>query len=517
MVAGSNPAVPTSYLSYFLIIKLSEIVKFDKPQCHCGIFGIFGIQDPAIFTYYGLHALQHRGQEASGIITAEKNEFDKTKFNVHKGIGLVSEVYSELELFEKKLKGFAAIGHNRYSTTGASDSHKNIQPFFVNYRMGNLAIAHNGNLTNADIIRKDLIEDGAIFQTTSDTEVIPHLIARSKLNTQEEQIIEALRKVKGAYSIVLLTDDKLIAARDPNGFRPLALGKVNGSFVIASETCAFDINKIEYIRDIEPGEVLVIDSSSKSIEDLKSFKILEEPTLKKHCVFEFIYFSRPDSRIFGSNVDKMRRKLGKVLASHHPVKPDNPNEKVIVISVPDSSNTVAIGYQNQLQKMGIPSKHEIGLIRSHYIGRTFIIPGQGKREIGVRIKFNTVKGVLEDKKVVLIDDSIVRGTTSKQLVNLLRDAGARSIHLRISSPPILNPCYYGMDFPSKEELIANRFSGNLNEIENYLAVDSLEYMTQDQMLEAMVDHTPDNFCTACFSGEYPVPVNTKFEKSVYEI
>jgi amidophosphoribosyltransferase len=492
-------------------------VKSDKPQCHCGIFGIFGIHDPAILTYYGLHALQHRGQEASGIITSEKNALNKTKFNVHKGIGLVSEVYSEAKVFEEKLTGFAAIGHNRYSTTGASDSHKNIQPFFVNYRMGNLAIAHNGNLTNAEIIRKELIEDGAIFQTTSDTEVIPHLVARSRLNTQEEQIIEALQKVKGAYSIVLLTDDKLIAARDPNGIRPLALGRVNGSFVIASETCAFDINNIEYIRDIEPGEVLVIDSNTKSIEDLKSYRIFEEPTPKKHCIFEFIYFSRPDSKIFGSNVDKIRRKLGKVLANHHPVEPDNPNEKVIVISVPDSSNTVAIGYQNQLQKMGIPSKHEIGLIRSHYIGRTFITPGQGKREIGVKIKFNTVKGVLEDKKVVLIDDSIVRGTTSKQLVNLLKDAGARSIHLRISSPPILHPCYYGMDFPSKEELIANRFSGNLNEIENYLGVDSLEYMTLNQMLEAMVDHTPDNFCTACFSGEYPIPVNTKFEKSVYEI
>jgi len=492
-------------------------VKFDKPQCHCGIFGIFGINDPAVYTYYGLHALQHRGQEATGIITALKTEQNKTRFNIHKGIGLVSEVFSDSQVFEDKLQGFASIGHNRYSTTGASDSHKNIQPFAVNYRMGNLAIAHNGNLTNADLIRKELIDDGAIFQTTSDTEVIPHLIARSKLTNQIDQVIEALQKVKGAYSIVILTDDKLIAARDPNGFRPLALGKVNGSFVIASETCAFDINSITYIRDIEPGEVIVIDSSTKNLEDIKSYKIFEESIPKKHCVFEFIYFSRPDSIIFGSNVDKIRRKLGKVLASHHPVVPDNPDEKVIVISVPDSSNTVAIGYQNQLQKMGIPSKHEIGLIRSHYIGRTFIIPGQSKREVGVRIKFNTVKGVLEDKKVVLIDDSIVRGTTSKQLIVLLRNAGARSIHLRISSPPILHPCYYGMDFPSKEELIANKFNGNLKEIEKYLDVDSLEYMTQDQMLEAMVDHTPDNFCTACFSGHYPVPVNINFEKSVYEI
>ena len=492
-------------------------MKPDKPQCHCGVFGIFGINDPAVYTYYGLHALQHRGQEASGIITASNKDSENIHFNMHKGIGLVSEVFADPKVFEENLDGFSAIGHNRYSTTGASESLKNIQPFTVKYRMGNLAIAHNGQLTNADRIRKELIDDGSIFQTTSDTEVIPHLIARSKLTTQVEQVLEALRKVEGAYSIVLLTDDKLMAARDPNGFRPLALGKINGSFVIASETCAFDINKIEYIRDVEPGELLVIDSNTKSESEIKSYRINIKEEPKKHCVFEFIYFSRPDSRIFGSNVDKMRRKLGKVLAQHHPLKPDNDGEKVIVISVPDSSNTVAIGYANQLTKMGIPSKHEIGLIRSHYIGRTFIIPGQGKREVGVRIKFNTVKGVLEDKKVVLIDDSIVRGTTSKQLVSLLKEAGARSIHLRISSPPILHPCYYGMDFPSKEELIANRFEGDYIKIGEYLGVDSLEYMTQDQMLEAMVDHTPDNFCTACFSGEYPIKVNKNFEKSVYEL
>lgn len=491
-------------------------MKNDKPECHCGIFGIFNIEDPALYTYYGLHALQHRGQEASGIVTADNTNSEKIKFRMHKGIGLVSEVFADPEVFKGKLDGFSAIGHNRYSTTGASDSLKNIQPFMVNYRMGHIAIAHNGNLTNANSIRKELIDDGAIFQTTTDTEVIPHLIARSKLTNQVDQVLEALRKVEGAYSIVILTDDKLIAARDPRGIRPLALGKINGSFVIASETCAFDINKVEYIRDIDPGELVVIDNSSKSIEGIKSYKINEEPVAKKHCIFEFIYFSRPDSRIFGANVDKMRRKLGKVLASHHPVEPDNPGEKVIVISVPDSSNTAAIGYANQLTKMGISAKHEIGLIRSHYIGRTFIIPGQGKREVGVRIKFNTVKGVLEDKKVVLIDDSIVRGTTSRQLVILLKEAGARSIHLRISSPPVMHPCYYGMDFPSEEELLANRFKGNKNEIGEYLGVESLRYMTQDQMLEAMVDHTPDNFCTACFSGEYPVNINSNFEKSVYE-
>lgn len=491
-------------------------MKHDKPQCHCGVFGIFGIDSPAIYTYYGLHALQHRGQEASGIVTANVNSKNKTVFNMHKGIGLVSEVFSNPDLFEKQLTGFSAIGHNRYSTTGASESEKNIQPFIVKYRQGNISIAHNGQLTNADVIRKELIEDGAIFQTTSDTEVILHLIARCKLENQIDQIISALRKVEGAYSIVILTDDKLVAARDPNGFRPLSLGKINGSFVVASETCAFDINKIEFIRDVDPGEVLVIDKNSKTVDDIKSFRLFEDQKPLNHCVFEYIYFSRPDSRIFGSNVDKIRRKLGKVLANHHPVTPDSKDEKVVVISVPDSSNTVAIGYQNQLSKMGINSKHEIGLIRSHYIGRTFIIPGQAKREVGVRIKFNTVKGVLEDKKVVLIDDSIVRGTTSKQLVKLLKEAGARSVHLRISSPPILNPCYYGMDFPSKEELLANRFNNNIKDIEKYLGVDSLEYMTLDQMLEAMIDHAPSEFCTACFSGKYPVPVNANFEKSVYE-
>lgn len=491
-------------------------MKPDKPQCHCGVFGIYGIDNPAIYTYYGLHALQHRGQEAAGIVTADLSNSNKTTFKMHKGIGLVSEVFSETDILEEKLSGFSAIGHNRYSTTGASESIKNIQPFTVKYRQGNISIAHNGQLTNADIIRNELIEDGAIFQTTSDTEVILHLIARCKLENQIDQIISALRKVKGAYSIVLLTDDKLVAARDPNGFRPLSLGKINGSFVVASETCAFDINKIEFIRDIEPGEVILIDKNTKTVDEIKSFNLFEKSVPVKHCVFEYIYFSRPDSRIFGSNVDKIRRKLGKVLANHHPVNPDRPDEKVVVISVPDSSNTVAIGYNNQLIKMGINSKHEIGLIRSHYIGRTFIIPGQANREVGVRIKFNTVKGVLEDKKVVLIDDSIVRGTTSKQLVKLIKEAGARSVHLRISSPEILHPCYYGMDFPSEDELIANRFNGNIKEIENYLGVDSLEYLTKEQMLEAMIDHAPSDFCTACFTGNYPIPVNTNFEKSVYE-
>ncbi len=487
----------------------------DKPKCNCGVFGIFASNEAAVATYYGLLALQHRGQEAAGIVTLSKNEKGKTVLNVHKSLGLVSEIFNNDKIFDDDLEGDCAIGHNRYSTTGSSGSRKNIQPFTVNYRLGNIAIAHNGNLTNAKKLRDELVNDGAIFQTTSDTEVILHLIARSKLENQIDQIKEALKKVEGAYSIVIMTNDKLIGARDPHGFRPFCIGKLNGSFVLTSETCALDINSAEYIRDIEPGEMVIIDKEATEKNQVKSVRIHEEKISPKHCIFEYIYFSRPDSRVFGSNVDKMRRKLGKVLAQKHPVT-DIDGDKVIVISVPDSSNTASIGYQAQLAKQGVPSKLEIGLIRSHYIGRTFILPGQHAREVGVKIKFNTVKGVLEDKTIVLIDDSIVRGTTSRQLVKLLREANPKAIHLRISSPPIISPCYYGMDFPSKEELIANKFDVNVEEIRKYLDVDSLEYLSIDEMLEAMIDHKPDEFCTACFSGNYPVQINKDITKEVYE-
>jgi len=487
----------------------------DKPKCHCGVFGIFNSDDSAAITYYGLHSLQHRGQEACGIVTADKNHKNKKVLRMHKNFGLVSEVFADENIFSRELLGNSAIGHNRYSTSGSSISKKNIQPFVVNYRNGNLAIAHNGNLTNAKILRKKLVADGAIFQTTTDTEVVLHLIARSKLDDQIEQIIEALQQIEGAYSFVILTDDKLIAARDPNGFRPLSIGRLNGSFLIASETCAFDINTAEHVRDVKPGELIVIDKSVDAPEKITSFYIFPNKIIPKHCVFEFIYFSRPDSFIFGASVDKIRRKLGKLLASKHPVT-DPDGEKIIVISVPDSSNTAAIGYQNQLEKEGIKSKHEIGLIRSHYIGRTFIQPGQKNREIGVRIKFNTVKGVLEGKTVVIVDDSIVRGTTAKQLVKLVREANPKSIHLRISSPQILFPCYYGMDFPSKDELIANRFDNNVERIREYLGVDSLEYLTKDEMLDAMVDHPREHFCTACFTGKYPVTIDRDFDKNEYD-
>lgn len=492
------------------------IYEYDKPISYCGIFGIFGHPNASLQTYYGLHALQHRGQEACGIVTRSFNGDGRAHFNIIKGEGLVSEVFDDSESLTKLLIGNSAIGHNRYSTTGASKSRKNIQPFMVNYRLGNLAIAHNGNLTNAKELREELVNEGAIFQTTSDTEVILHLIARSKLDDQIDQIVEALNRIQGAYCLVILTDDKLIAARDPLGFRPLSIGKLNSSFLVASETCAFDIQSAEFVREVEPGELIVIDEEVIKSERIKSQRINGNPEPKKHCVFEYIYFSRPDSFIFGHNVDKMRRRLGKELARKHPVV-DYDGERVYVISVPDSSNTTALGYARELEKQGIDARLEIGLIRSHYIGRTFIQPGQSNREIGVKIKFNTVKGVLEGRTIVVIDDSIVRGTTSKQLVHLLREANPKSIHLRISSPPIMYPCFYGMDFPSKEELIAHRLKGNIKAIKDYLEVDSLEYLTIEEMLDAVSEAGKENFCTACFSGNYPTNVDLNFKKEMYEI
>lgn len=492
-------------------------VQREKPTCNCGVFGIYGSRNASLETYYGLHALQHRGQEACGIITKNVNQKGNTVFTGHKGEGLVTEVFDDHEIFQKKLPGNVAIGHNRYSTTGSSNSLKNIQPFVVNYRLGNLAVAHNGNLTNAKNIRAELVNEGAIFQTTSDTEVILHLIARSRLEKQIDQIIEAAEKIEGAYSLVLMTDDKLIGARDSHGFRPLVIGKLNDAYIITSETCAFDILSAEFIREVQPGEIVVIDDEVIQTGEIKSYQIPKSITSDQHhCIFEYIYFSRPDSFIFGHNVDKMRRRLGKVLARNHPVYAED-EEKVIVISVPDSSNTTALGYQTELEKLGVNSKLEIGLIRSHYIGRTFIQPGQTNREIGVKIKFNTVKGVLEGRTVVLVDDSIVRGTTSKQLVKLIRDANPKSIHLRISSSPITHPCFYGMDFPSKEELIAHNFNSDTKEMARYLGVDSLEYLTNDEMLEAVSEAGRDNFCYACFSGNYPTQVDLKFKKEIYEI
>lgn len=468
-------------------------------------------------TYYGLHALQHRGQEASGIISSEfipeKNRF---RFNAHRGIGLVTDVFRDEKILKTVLGGTAAIGHNRYSTTGSTDNKANIQPFTVNYKGGNLALGHNGNLTNFQTLRERLQHEGTIFQSTSDSEIILHLAARSRHTDQVLQMKDALDMVEGAYSLVVLTDDCLIAARDPHGFRPLALGRLGQAFVVASETCAFDIIGAEYVRDVAPGEILVIDQKAVDSGGTRSLWTSRKPTQSHHCIFEHVYFSRPDSKVFGENVDKVRRKLGKLLAEEFPVKsPDG--EKIVVISVPDSSNTATLGFVTQSEKQGIRAKLEIGLIRSHYVGRTFIQPDQNSREIKVKTKFNTVKGVLKDRTVVIIDDSIVRGTTSKQLVKLIKEAGPKEIHFRVTSPPIKNPCYYGMDFPSRTELIANRLDGDLDRIRDELGVDTVAYLSLEKLLEAAPHDGGRNYCTACFSGKYPVPLDKETSKDIHDM
>ncbi len=493
----------------------------DKPRDHCGVFGIFGHSQAAQMTYYGLHALQHRGQEGSGIVTsAIEPSSGRHRFHVHRDFGLVNDVFRDDTILTDLLAGEAAIGHNRYSTAGASDNKLNIQPLVVNYRDGNVAISHNGNLTNFRTIRRQLQAEGTIFQTTSDTEVILHLMARSREPDQIHQVIDALNQVEGAYSLTMLTDDKLIAARDPHGWRPLALGRLGPAFVIASETCAFDIINAEYVRDVEPGEVLVFSAESMKRGAPQSFRLRKTNSQPHYCIFEYIYFSRPDSRIFGESVDRVRRRLGKSLARQHPVPrpagPEADEETVIVINVPDSSNTATLGFVTESNKLGGRTKYEIGLIRSHYVGRTFIQPMQDLREMKVRTKFNTVKGVIKGRKVVIVDDSIVRGTTSRQLVKLIREAGAKEIHFRVTSPPIRFPCHYGMDFPSQAELIANRYDGDVEKIREELGVDSLGYLSLDNLLESAPRDHGESYCTACFSGRYPTKVDNGASKDEHE-
>ncbi|MEX0663022.1 MAG: amidophosphoribosyltransferase [Balneolaceae bacterium] len=497
----------------------------DKPHDYCGIFGVFDHPEAALLTYYGLHALQHRGQESAGIVTSY---FDEKKgrdvMPMHKDFGLVLSVFDDSKIFKRELKGENAIGHNRYSTSGSSKNPANIQPFRVHHKNGNLAIGHNGNLTNARQLRDRFREEGVLFQSTSDTELILHLISHSREEDQMGQILDALHQIEGAYCLVILTDDKLIAVRDPNGFRPLALGTIDGSYTVASETCAFDIIGAEYIRDIEPGEVIVIDREATENQKPVSYSLdKKEGTDSSQCIFEYVYFSRPDSKIFGENVDKIRRNLGKHLAKEHPldkiIKNYDADKKPIVISVPDSSNTAAIGYAHESQKAGLECKYDIGLIRNHYVGRTFISPGQKSREQKVRTKFNTVKGVLEGRPVIIVDDSIVRGTTSRYLVEMIRAANPLEIHFLVSSPPITHPCFYGMDFPDPEELIANRFNRDPIAIAEEIGVDSVCYLSAEGLVEAVKESNESlhGYCTACFTGDYPVPVDFSTEKEENEV
>ena len=450
----------------------------------CAVFGISGHKEAANLAYLGLYALQHRGQEGSGIVSS-----DGERFYQRKGLGLVADIYSKKTL--RELPGSKAIGHNRYSTAGSGDLH-NVQPLSVNFAFGNLALAHNGNLINAGVLRGELEAYGAIFQSDSDSEVIIHLIAHSKGDTIILRVIDALSLVRGAYSLVLLTDELLIAARDPFGFRPLCLGRYKDSWVVASETCAFDLIDAKFVREVKPGEIVVIQGT-----ELTSY----HPFLERdpaQCIFEYVYFARPDSKIFGSNaVYSIRKAFGRQLAKECPADAD------LVIPVPDSGVPAALGYA---EGMGLP--FELGLTRNHYIGRTFIEPQQAIRHFGVKLKLNPVPDVLEGKRIVVVDDSIVRGTTSRKIVKMLRQAGAKEIHMRISSPPVIAPCFYGIDTPTKKELIGAKFS--IEQIRRYVTADSLGYLS----LEGMLATAPDashHYCNACFTDNYPISL-TKAEQ-----
>ena len=445
----------------------------------CGIFGVCGVPEAARSVFLGLYALQHRGQESAGIVAVDAHGVAHGR----RGMGLVSEVFHEDTLAE--LEGDMAIGHTRYSTAGSSVL-ANAQPCLVGYREGNLALAHNGNLTNARSLREDLVRAGSIFQSSSDSEVLVHLIARSDGGTPEDQIYDALERVEGAYSLLLTVGRTMYAVVDPRGFRPLWLGRLGNAHVLASETCALDIIGASAVRELGPGEVVrVADGRVAELPPLR-------PKPHRRCVFELVYFARPDSTVFGRSVDAVRRKLGRELAREHPTPGAD-----CVFSVPDSSNSMALGYA---EASGL--ELELALIRNHYVGRTFIHPGQALRTAKVKIKFNPVREVLEGKRVVVVDDSLVRGTTSRELVQMIRQAGALEVHFRVASPPITGPCYYGIDTPSKHELIAS--SHSLDEIRRHLAVDSLAYLSLDGMLRA-AGGDPTGFCHACFSGAYPTP------------
>jgi amidophosphoribosyltransferase len=449
----------------------------DKLKEECGIFGVVSHPEAARITYLGLYALQHRGQESAGIVTT-----DRKKLFLEKGMGYVADLFSESRL--ERLRGNSALGHVRYSTAGES-ALWNAQPILVDCWRGSIALAHNGNLTNAAYLRHELERDGAIFHSTSDSEVVLHLISRSRRRTLQEAFVEALRTVQGAFSLVLLTPEYMLAARDPHGFRPLCLGRVDGSYVVASETCALDLINAEYVRDIEPGEVVRIEENS-----LESQMPLAREKLA-HCVFEHIYFSRPDSLVFGRTVNTSRREMGKHLAREHGVEAD------VVVPVPDSGVSAAIGYS---QESGLPL--EFGLIRNHYVGRTFIEPKQSIRNFGVKVKLNPVREILRGKRIVLVDDSIVRGTTSKKIVNIIRAAGAKEIHMRITAPPIIAPCYYGIDIPTRHELIASTKS--VEEIRKFIGADSLGYLSLEAVLQSVEDNK--RYCSACFTNSYPTDV-----------
>ncbi len=455
----------------------------------CGLFAAVGVPHAAEVVSLGLHALQHRGQESTGIVACD----EAGEFRSHKGLGLVADVHRGPAL--AGLVGALAIGHNRYSTTG-SVTLENTQPLRMVYRGGPLALAHNGNLTNARELRQGLEQSGSIFQTTLDTEIFPHLMAVAEAEDPEEALVEAARQAQGAFSLLVLVPGAVLALRDAHGFRPLCLGRLGDGYVVASETCALDITAAEFVREIAPGELLRIDP-----QGIRSRRALEPARPLRQCVFEHIYFSRPDSRVFGETVDRVRRRIGRRLAEEHPVAAD------LVLAVPDSSNSIALGFS---EATGIP--YELGLIRNHYVGRTFIQPSQAGRDSSVRIKFNPVREILAGKRVALVDDSIVRGTTSRKLVRMLRRNGATEVHFRVGSPPVTHPCFYGIDTPSRRELIAA--VKDPEEIRGFLEADSLGYLSLEGLLAC--EREGGDFCRACFTGQYPVAVDPTADKLVME-
>lgn len=454
----------------------------------CGVFGIWNHPEAAKLTYLGLYAMQHRGQESAGIVSLDTQTAGEPVHRIHKSLGLVADAFSEATL--AKLTGSVAIGHVRYSTTG-DNSVVNAQPLTSELLSGPLAVAHNGNIVNSSTLRTALQRDGAIFQATSDTEILLHLLAKNPSNDLVSALTEVLKNLVGAYSFVILAHDRMVALRDPLGFRPLVLGQMKSSsglcYVIASETCAFDLIGAQFVREIEPGEIVEI--SSDGIKSSRFTDGTQSTKKSAHCVFEHVYFSRPDSVVFGKSVYDSRKKFGEKLAEESGIDAD------VVIPVPDSGVPAAIGYS---QKSGIP--FEFGIIRNHYIGRTFIQPAQSIRDVGVKIKLNAQPEILKDKRVIVIDDSLVRGTTSQKIIALIRQAGAKEVHLRIASPPTTGPCYYGVDTPQKSQLIASQNS--IEDIRKYIGADSLAYLSEDGMWKAL-SSGPERFCAACFNGEYP--------------
>jgi len=472
---------------------MQERTYDDEPREFCGLFGIINCRQASWLTYMGLYALQHRGQEACGIAVNQAG-----RISIHKEMGLVNDVFNAGIL--ARLKGDLAVGHVRYSTTGSSVL-KNAQPLLIDYAKGAVCIAHNGNLVNSFELRKQLERSGSIFQTTTDSEIIIHLMARAESPRFLNSLIYALKKVKGAYALVMMDKDSLIGVRDPFGFRPLVMGKIGRSICFASETCALDLIGAKLLREVEPGEIVI----AKRNGEVRSVKPrgLQVKEGFAFCSFEHVYFSRPDSIVFGETVHSVRRKLGEQLSKECPADAD------FVVPVPDSGFSAALGYS---EESGIPL--EMGIIRNHYVGRTFIQPAQDTRDFGVRVKFNLLKDVLKGKRIVVVDDSIVRGTTSKIRVRNLRQAGVKEVHLRISCPPHKFPCLYGIDFHRAQELIANKYS-SIDAIRRYLEVDSLGYLSLEGMLESFKNQ-PRNYCTACWSGRYPVAIDAKHTKFAFE-